>query len=250
MIFISLLLTVFFRTQSALLVTVPKSGTHLLFKSIQAITGIPISCESGMKSSLGDSNLWTINEEDLRDCLIKYKNNYLHSHMCFSSERQQCLLNVKHKIILNIRDPRDQAVSHAHWIKDLPQYYPDAINKNFNEVLSEVIINIANFYSYFLPWSNYPYALIVRYEDLVGSHGGGNDSLQIATVKAIAKHFLIELSEGRAQEIATSLYGRSTFREGKIGSWKHEFTPEQKELFKIYGGQLLIDLGYEKDLNW
>ncbi len=99
---------------------------------------------------------------------------------------------------------------------------------------------------------NYPYALTVRFEDLVGSNGGGDDAKQLATVKAIAKHVSIELSEERAQEIATNLFGitKNTFRKGQIGAWKEEFTPEHKKLFKQYGGELLIKLSYKNDLNW
>jgi sulfotransferase 6B1 len=41
-----------------------------------------------------------------------------------------------------------------------------------------------------------------------------------------------------------------TFRQGKSGGWRKHFTPEIRDLFKQTAGQLLIDLGYEKDLNW
>ena len=41
-----------------------------------------------------------------------------------------------------------------------------------------------------------------------------------------------------------------TFHKGQIGAWKTEFTENHKKLFKEIAGQLLIDLGYEKDYNW
>lgn len=41
-----------------------------------------------------------------------------------------------------------------------------------------------------------------------------------------------------------------TFRKGQTGGWKKHFTSDQKKLFKKVAGQLLIDLGYEKDFNW
>ena len=41
-----------------------------------------------------------------------------------------------------------------------------------------------------------------------------------------------------------------TFRQGKSGGWKTQFTPENKELFKEIGGELLIRMGYETDTNW
>jgi len=41
-----------------------------------------------------------------------------------------------------------------------------------------------------------------------------------------------------------------TFRTGKSGNWKTVFTERQKDLFKEIAGDLLIELGYEKDYNW
>jgi len=41
-----------------------------------------------------------------------------------------------------------------------------------------------------------------------------------------------------------------TFRSGKIGGWKKAFNEENKSIFKDLAGDLLIQLGYEKDLNW
>ncbi|MCQ6288444.1 sulfotransferase domain-containing protein [Bacillus cereus] len=40
-----------------------------------------------------------------------------------------------------------------------------------------------------------------------------------------------------------------TFRKGKIGGWRDEFTDEMKEAFKA-AGNLLISLEYEENLNW
>lgn len=37
---------------------------------------------------------------------------------------------------------------------------------------------------------------------------------------------------------------------GQQGSWQKLFTPRDKAIFKDVAGQLLIDWGYEKDLEW
>jgi hypothetical protein len=37
---------------------------------------------------------------------------------------------------------------------------------------------------------------------------------------------------------------------GKQGSWQKLFTARDKAIFKDVAGQLLIDWGYEKDLEW
>jgi hypothetical protein len=41
-----------------------------------------------------------------------------------------------------------------------------------------------------------------------------------------------------------------TFRSGKIGDWRSHFSAEHIRLFKEVAGDLLIRLGYERDLNW
>ena len=41
-----------------------------------------------------------------------------------------------------------------------------------------------------------------------------------------------------------------TFRSGKTGGWCEHFSEKNKELFKEVSGDLLIQLGYEKNNNW
>ncbi len=239
---------------SVLLISIPKSGTHLLFKTVKNITNKDVILERNTPSYLGDHghNLYNITVKDLDFYLTLHQSSSLHSHLKYTKESEDLLLNKEYKVLFNMRDPRDLAVARAYWIKALPEYFPGSIDQTLQEILTNNIVNIANFYNTWLPWMDYPYVLTIRFEDLVGSKGRGNDSRQLATVKAIAKHLSVELSEERAQEIATDLFGitKNTFRKGQIGAWKHEFTAEHKELFKQYGGELLIKLGYEKDLNW
>lgn len=40
------------------------------------------------------------------------------------------------------------------------------------------------------------------------------------------------------------------YRKGVAGDWKNHFTDEDKRAFKAIAGDLLIELGYEKDLSW
>ncbi len=242
--------TYFQAIYSLLVITIPKSGSHLLLKGVSSINNqehawLPFD-------KMWDQFMPPL--EKLKIFINEHRNAQLiQSHLIYQENYEEIFLNKKTIVLFNIRDPRDQAVSCAHWQKKLPEDFPHAILMKFNDVLTDLIKSIDNYYNLWLPWMNYPYALTVRFEDLVGSKGGGDDAQQLATVKAIAKHLSVQLSEERAQEIATNLFGdntRFTFRKGQIGAWKHEFTPEHKELFKQYGGELLIKLGYEKDLNW
>lgn len=42
----------------------------------------------------------------------------------------------------------------------------------------------------------------------------------------------------------------SFMRKGVSGDWREVFTERDKRIFKEEAGELLVDLGYEKDLNW
>lgn len=42
----------------------------------------------------------------------------------------------------------------------------------------------------------------------------------------------------------------SFLRKGISGDWKNYFGEKEKEIFKEYTGDLLVELGYEKDSNW
>ena len=239
----------FLENKSLFIITIPKSGSHLLEKAVSKITR-----KNNYSKIVG--SIFTL-DPDASICLdIAMKErgeDFLFEHLGYQVWIEKMFYENKEKILFNIRDPRDQVLSYAHWQKDLPEVFPSSINMTFNQVLTDLIKGIDSYYNIFFEWINYPYALTVRFEDLVGSKGGGDDAQQLATVKAIAKHVSVELSEQRAQEIAANLFGdntRFTFRKGQIGAWKHEFTLEHKELFKQYGGELLIKLGYEKDLNW
>jgi hypothetical protein len=60
-----------------------------------------------------------------------------------------------------------------------------------------------------------------------------------------------------SREQAISVLGHSidpqrspTFRSGKVGGWREHFTPEITALFKQEASDLLVQLGYEKDMDW
>jgi hypothetical protein len=52
----------------------------------------------------------------------------------------------------------------------------------------------------------------------------------------------------RGQENYTLDHGKH--RKGIAGDWKNVFTERDKAVFKEAAGNLLIELGYEKDDNW
>lgn len=96
----------------------------------------------------------------------------------------------------------------------------------------------------------------VRYEDLLGRPEaevgrilrllGADDGGE--TVKRCVEAASFErLSGGRARGEEDS---SSFFRKGVAGDWRSFFTEEDRRIFKQEAGDLLIELGYERDDRW
>lgn len=71
-------------------------------------------------------------------------------------------------------------------------------------------------------WVHGGSALAVRFEDLVGSRGGGSNARQLAICKEIGEHCGIDNQLVVAQAKTLFGHGRSTFRRGQIDGWREE----------------------------
>lgn len=63
----------------------------------------------------------------------------------------------------------------------------------------------------------------------------------------VTKYSFNRLSAGRKKGEENQ---KSHYRKGEAGDWQNHFNAEHKQAFKEMYGDLLIRLGYEKDLNW
>ena len=110
-------------------------------------------------------------------------------------------------------------------------------------------------------------ALMIRYEDyfkgnekaliqLIVSHF----SLEVTDleVEDLLERFSLEQNKKRAEKFSnfgeydakTQIHGNHISNNGELGVWRRVFTPEIVEVIKPGLNQLLIDFGYENDLNW
>jgi hypothetical protein len=193
-------------------------------------------------------------------------------HWPYTKEAEDYIVTRSRANFFVTRDPRALLVSMAFMVskgyrgeeadpKPIMLDFIDGRQKNF--IRWGVTVNegypmlwehgVVNFYKMYLPWMQAKKFHTVRFEDLVGSRGGGSDERQYHEIQKIAKHVDVELSAEKIKQISDDLFGGSaTFREGQIDGWKKHFTPEMKEAFKKVPGanQLLIDLGYETNAAW
>jgi hypothetical protein len=99
-------------------------------------------------------------------------------------------------------------------------------------------------------WLHDDDCLAIRYEDLV------SDS-RAAVIQRMAEHYArhsggdVDIDSCvRAMTAAIAPEKSHTFRSGKKSGWLQEFTPEHRRLFDEVAGDLLIELGYERDHSW
>ena len=122
------------------------------------------------------------------------------------------------------------------------------IQTDFNEGYEKnPLDNINDRFIAFLPWQNFKFNLTVRFEDLIGAKGGGDDSVQLETFIKMCQHLNIELPLKKAKILAGNIFNSksNTFNKGQIGAWRDQFDDEVKDIFKSVAGDLLIELGYE-----
>lgn len=220
-------------------VSIPKSGTNLIIKTLKLLTG--------------KKDIWSPNFYDLdfvQDAIFS-------AHCFYSKDIIEILRKEKFKVFFIYRDPRDQAISWLYYMcKTRPQRYN---LQNSSQILTSYILgmdshpnrNLTLLYSLMMPWAGEPFVYTTTFERLVGPHGGGDVDVQLQEIINIGKHLGLTLDKEDGCEVAQRLFGGTrTFRLGKIGSWRNEFNTEHKQACKDHAGQLLIDLGYEKDLHW
>ena len=194
---------------------------------------------------------------------------FVTAHARFHPVLHSLMEELQFRHILLLRDPRDVVVSYASFVKREPWHY---FHKYYNEILKSdeeritatirgfgrsttvdyPLVSIGELCEGFIAWLEDPHTLVVRFEDIIGPRGGGDSDRQLAEIKRLGDFVERSLSEEQAKRISEEMYGGGglTFRKGLSGDWQNQFTECHRQLFKETTGDLLIKLGYEKDMRW
>ncbi len=183
-------------------------------------------------------------------------------HAAWSPELDALLARNGTRTACIVRDPRDVVVSYAHFLvrigKDKitrrPEHQALMALPDHRARMGAMIeghgatVGVPERFRAFLGWLDRPDVLVLRFEDLVGAAGGGDDAAQRREAERLAS-FLGQ--ERRADEITAACAavwgGTATFRKGQIGQWREEFDDELRALADRAMGDLLVRLGYPGD---
>jgi len=248
----------------------PKSGTHLLTQILKGFTSIGPAIDSGLPAIVtfdGHTGHKRSEDEILKDLKRLLPGDIAYGHLHASSELLSLLSQDIFATYFIIRDPRDVAVSHVHYVTEMEfnhahhQYYQEVLD-NFDQRLQASIEgiqssrsrvklpNIRKRFEPYIAWLDCPEILTIHFEDLINQK---EKTLEMVLDHAIQHNFTPVYSQQQAIQILSQSINPQlspTFRSGKIGSWQTSFTENHKQAFKNTAGDLLIHLGYEDNLNW
>lgn len=253
--------------------TLPKSGTNLILKLCKLLAGNPKQTHmhiSALNSSIENKDRLNLSDSSPSKPSLKLywghawnisKNGITSSSLSPNGQRLDILIHNRAKLLLIVRDPREHLVSllrslrkplNAKTLLWAIKNFPNLLKLQTADPSFLHYKDITECYRAYLQWHHaYSDTYVTHFEKLVGDKGGGDSAMQTEEIQRIANFLEISLDQNQITDIAHNLFGgTSTFKQGKIDSWKKYFTPQVKTLFKKVAGQLLIDLGYETDFNW
>ena len=228
-----------------LVVSLPKAGTHLVERAVC----LHPQLHRSLRRTLNPENM----QHGLRAALGELRPGQVAlAHIPFDASYAALLEDVR--TLFAIRDPRDIAVSLAHYIGgrgDHPLHFayserPDERSRIELAILGDADArppapSLESLLAGFSGWLDSS-ALVVRFEELIGTRGGGDDASQHRTLGAIYDHLGLEPPPRLSERLFSS--ASPTFRKGRIGQWRESFDPDLEELFERAAGSWMEIYGY------
>lgn len=247
----------------------PKSGTHLLSS---VLSSYPDIMHAGIHLKIRQYEYPDSNSYDWKRLgrhLIKVRpGQFVTAHVPATEELVSFFGDLGFKKTFIHRDPRDVVVSDVYYIMKRADHFHHHrvanVFKTFDERLEALILGwphdeygpallpIGQRTERYCAWRSVPGAYACRFEDLVGSRGGGSDEKQFQVVRELGNHIGRELDDDGVKLVASRAFSTAmhTFRKGMIGDWRNHFSARHVALFKSAGQQQLLDLGYEQSADW
>ncbi|MBO94491.1 MAG: hypothetical protein CMI32_06285 [Opitutales bacterium] len=227
------------------LISIPKSGTHLLFELAAAF-----QYRAGVSfNSVPDPGYWYCIEKSnthtsARDFFIETTRNTPFGNRDHPFMRSPALFIY--------RNPMDIVVSEAN-------YYHEEYNSpffaylnhfSFEERLLRLIDDpwlfgsIRDRIGNFAPWLELDNVIPVSFEELVGEEGGGSRKVQSDLIWSLQ---LKLHAPGSPDEIAGQIFNPKspTYLSGKIGAWRENLTTKAREKLSSLPQDFLAVFGYE-----
>lgn len=244
----------------------PKSGSHLIIQVLQGLTRIGPFVNPGFPPlNRAEDNRKLDEAEILRNLQRLRAGDIAYGYLQAREPFLSICVQPGRAMIFVYRDPRDMLVSHVFYATQIHrghgmhEYYTRRLQdmeQRLNAAIYGVdepqarLAGVRQKYLAYLGWLEMPGVLCLRFEDLILNR---RQALRQILDYLQERGFERRVSEERAltaleQAIVPRRSG--TFRKAQPGNWREYFSEANKTAFKNIAGDILIQLGYEKDNEW
>ena len=243
----------------------PKSGTNLLLQIVEALPNI-----YSYGSVIASTPTLTYKEKSQKTHLGSIQRivpgELVFAHLFYEPAYQEALHRRCSIQFFIYRDLRDVAISEAYYLTHmnpwhrLHKYFATSLS-TMDERISATILGVSDAtcpcnypdigqrFKRYQGWLKQPDVFTLRFEDVVA----GQHEMFREMVDFYCKNSGLELDVDEVvQRIVKNIDPAKspTFREGQVGGWRACLTEKHQAEMKAVAGELLVELGYESDLNW
>jgi sulfotransferase 6B1 len=242
--------------------SLPKAGTHLLMSIFDSTPGVMNSRLHIRNNSMGldgSANSDGINKAKFRSHLERINGGQVTTaHLPYSREADQILCELDYRTVILVRNPKDLLVSRMHYISSLKRHPLHTwLTTQFMTDTERLLALIrgggpdskmpsyADTIAAFVGWKNAQNSLLIKFEDIIGEKGGGDNKVRAQSLQNIFVHIGIDGEQHAFHRLAQSADQSprsATFRKGVINDWKETFVPEVEEAYErevaLYGRAL------------
>lgn len=256
-----------------LVTSLPKAGTNLVRKALERLPGtVPLRTAlfraTAPPARPGAAEVpigvdWPVPADAAR---VRRRVQWvppggvLSGHVPHSPGLASIVAQLDVRVVAVVRDPRAVAASLVPFVLERPHHFLHArfaalpADERLAASLAGLpaddrglgLLDLATRFGSIASWREDPNAIVVRFEDLVGSAGGGSDERRLEVLRRLAVHAGAPHDESVLTTVADGLFGgTSTFRRGSVDAWRSDFRSEDHDLARATLGSVAASLGYD-----
>jgi hypothetical protein len=237
----------FFRNRPLFIVTIPKSGSNILYRFVEF---------------LGYSRGIVYDEFPLPGhwYFLEYFNSHTLARDFFvDSARRAPWSNSHHAfasspVLFNFRHPLDVLVSEANYYHRegksiFAGYFAGlTLEQRVHRLIDDrwMLGTIRDRICGFAPWLEFPNVIPISFEELIGREGGGSDEDQLRLIWSLQLKLQVP---GEPHAFAMRVFDRGspTFFQGKIGAWRSVLSPDHLARIARLDQDFMSVFGYSRD---
>ncbi len=234
--------------------SIPKAGTNMLVRLLYLLPPFYRALQRTITTA-----------DEAVHCLRKAKGGHiLVAHLKYNEVLKHLLFQSDIRHLLMIRDPRAIAWSNIKYITQdrghrLHSYYKEKLKNDEErlmatlngipgELLEDGVPSLAliEHVNGYLSWAEDDNCFLVRFEELVGTRGGGSDDIQRWTVESVTAFLGMPKNELLIERVCNRIYSTNsrTYRQGRIDHWRQEMPIHLQQICNDRLAGAIEALGY------